>query len=228
MPLTNIFQIDPTKNYTVGQQYNGRTYKDPNDTMVSSWTENPQQGDNQNFTIKDGKVMYPIWNNSLTGTTQTAQNQYQELSNPNSPYYQKVSSQIRNQLTGAMSPDSLLALTVAMGGSPAQAKEQIKALEGKISDTTGQLTNQLYLGAQNTAQGYLNTEMNGINTQKQYDYLKQQQQDSLLNTILGGIGGIAGNLIGGSGAQVEKPTTTMAPLQQSSMSVMGQSNYWGW
>jgi hypothetical protein len=216
-----------TGDYVVGQQYFGKTYKGYDDSMVSSWTTDQSKGDNQNFTVKDGQVLYPIWKNSLTGVTKEAQSQYEELSDPNSSYYQKVSKQIRSSLTGAYSPDSLLALTVAMGGSPTQAKEQMKALEGKISDTTGNLTNQLYLGAQNTAGNYLNSMIGTVETQKKYDYLEQQQQDSLLNSILSGIGGIAGNYLGGSGAEATT-NNNLTPLQQSTMSVMGQSKYWGW
>jgi len=45
------------------------TYKDWNDTQVAQWTTDPNKGDNQNYTTKDGVTYYPIWKNSLTGQT---------------------------------------------------------------------------------------------------------------------------------------------------------------
>jgi hypothetical protein len=144
----------------------------------------------------------PEWLNSLNNEIQQgqAQDQISQLTDPNSQYYQSVNKSIRGNLTGAMSPDSLLALTVAMGGSPAQAQQQIKAQQGKITDSAGQLTNNLYLGAQNTAANLtgevFNNQQSNANRYFQQDQYNQQKHDSLMNSILNGVLGIGGNILG--------------------------------
>lgn len=129
--------------------------------------------------------------------------QADRLLNPNSDYYKNVNKAIRSQVTGALSPESILALTVAMGGSPAQAQQQIKAKEGQINEAVGNLSNQYYLNASGQGNSLLSsiaqmTQQESqfqTNLRNQNDLYNQQKSDSLLNQGLGLIGGIAGNLL---------------------------------
>ena len=58
-------------------------YKDWNDSMVAEWTTDPNKGDNQNYTTKDGVTYYPIWKNSLTGQISTLGSQLGSSPDPN-------------------------------------------------------------------------------------------------------------------------------------------------
>lgn len=58
-------------------------YKDWGDQWVSEWTTNPQKGDNQNYTIKDGITYYPIWKNSTQGLINTTTQNLNNAQDPN-------------------------------------------------------------------------------------------------------------------------------------------------
>jgi len=143
------------------------------------------------------------WLNSLKNemTSNKLMERADQLSNPNSQYYKSIGAQIRSQLTGAMTPNSLLGLMVAAGGSPVQAQQQIEATRARIGDTTGQLLNQYYLSASNQAQGYMNSylqntqyQQNRYDAQEQY---KQQKKDAFGSQLLTAGAGILGTVLGG-------------------------------
>lgn len=181
---------------------------------IKDWTQDPNRGDKFYTGEGSGQGWYPIWKTQSEMAQNPIDTRAKELTDPNSAYYKSIGKQLTSQLTGAYSPDSLLALTVAMGGSPAQAQQQMKAQQGRISDTAGSLLNNYYLNASSQANqlygmGLQNAQFNqNINFQK--DMYAQQKQDSLLNTILGGTLGIGGNLLGGL---FGKTTTTQQPTQ---------------
>jgi len=144
---------------------------------------------------------FPVWyeegevntnanqtNTPTLTTEQKAQKRADELSDPNSGYYMKIGRQIRGQLTGALSPDSLYGLTMAMGGSPTQAAERVKALQNKIPDMTSNLMEQYYLNASGQADSLLASIMgnniNQLQLQQNQSQYNQTRQDSLTNQNL--------------------------------------------
>lgn len=149
----------------------------------------------------------PEWlANTKEDISQTAMSlQSDRFLDPNSDYYKTIGKQIRSQLTGAMSPNSLLAQMVAAGGSPSQAREQIKAMEGRINESAGNLTNQYYLNASGQGTSLLSTlaqmaqqgSQFQTNLRNQNDLYDKQKQDSLINTLLSGGLSAAGTMAGG-------------------------------
>ena len=194
--------------------------KDWDDEMIKEWTTDPNRGDKQHAKVKDGKFYYPIWKQETEVAQDKIQTQIDQYTNPNSNYYKSIGKQIRNQITGAFSPNSLLALTAAMGGSPSQAAEQMKAMEGRIGDTTSNLMNQYYLGASGQANSLLNTYAGLSQFQEQQrhqlEQYKDQERKGLFSDIAGTVGQVAG--------YVFAPATGGASLVASSFLGSGGSN----
>lgn len=183
MPFNNLFNMmnafqSGRGNFQVGQQYGGMTYKDWGDTMVKDWTTDSTKGDKGNFTIKDGQVYYPIWKQESEVAGEKVSQQAEQFLDPNSSYYRKINEQIRNSLSGAFNSDSLLALTVAMGGSPAQAQEQIKAEKGRIGDLAGRLSNQYYLNASSQGTNLLGASLQNAQYQEELRHQLEQYRDA--------------------------------------------------
>jgi hypothetical protein len=230
----------PTLLNNIGGKYNAPT-KPPIFGDIKDWTQSPQQGDQ--FWNNPGNVpelqghdtsgWFPVWKTDSEKAQAPIDQRIKDLTDPNSSYYKSISSQIKNTLTGALSPDSLLALTVAMGGSPSQAKEQIKALQNKITDSTGNLTNQYYLAASNSANSLYGMELQNAQFNQaqdnEKDLYKQQKQDSLLNSILSGITTTVGTIAGGFGGKpkTSSSSSSLTPLQESTMTLLGQTYYGG-
>ena len=138
-------------------------------------------------------------------------NQYRQLSNPNSQYYGKAYSNLRNTLN-ASSPttNSLLGIQMAMGGSYkgslAGANKQRRAIETRNSETAMQGTNQLYVNSQGMAGNMLQGAQSAYEYEDSqpgfWDYLA-----SPLATMAGAAAPGIGNMIGGlfSGNQLKKP-----------------------
>lgn len=132
-------------------------------------------------------------------------NQFQQLSNPNSQYYQKAYSNLRNTLN-ASSPttNSLLGIQMAMGGSYkgslAGANKQRKAIETRNSEAAMQGNNQLFVNSQGQAMNALQGAQSAYEYEDSqpgfWDYLA-----SPLATLAGaaapGIGAGLGSLFGG-------------------------------
>lgn len=174
----------------------GRGNIDWDDQMVKEWTTDPRKGDSKRFTFRDGQIYYPVWKQETDVAKDKVSNQIDQYTNPNSSYYKNIGKQIRNQLTGAFSPNSILALTVAMGGSPSQAAEQMKALEGRIGDKAGSLMNEYYLNASGQANSLLGMYSNLSQFQEQQRHQIEQYRDQQRNSLFGDIAGAVGQIAG--------------------------------
>src|SRR5574343_265813 len=167
----------------------GKTWKEWDDKWVKEWTTDPSKGDRKSFTYHNGQVYYPIWKSKSEYAQGQIDEQLKQYTDPNSDYYKAINKQISQAVSGAYSPNSLLALTVAMGGSPAQAQEQMKAMEGRVTATVSDLTNQYYLGASQQATSLIGMSMNNAQWQQQFraqmEQYKQAKRDSWTNSLLG-------------------------------------------
>lgn len=178
-PGINLTGVNQNTTFAVGQQYGGRTYKDYNDQMVKEWTTDSNKGDKSAFTIKDGQILFPIWKQESELAGDKVDAQANQFLDPNSQYYRKINKQITSQLTGAFSPNSLLALTFAAGGNQAQAQEQMKAMRGRIGDMANQMTNQYYLGAANQGTSLLQGSLQNSQYQETLRHQLEQYRDSM-------------------------------------------------
>ena len=162
---------------------------------IKEWTRDPNKGDRHYTGEGSGKGWYPIWKQETEVAGDKMIDRYEELTDPQSGYYKSIGKQIRNTISGAVSPNSLLALTVAMGGSPTQAAEQMKAMEGRIGDTTSNLMNQYYLNASGQATSLLGQYGNLAQFQESQrhalEQYKDQQRQAVTGDVLGAIGQIA-------------------------------------
>jgi len=145
---------------------------------IKDWTQDWRAGDVHYNGEGSGQGWFPIWNQESDLAGNQLQSQFDKYSNPNSSYYKDIAKQIRSQLTGAMSPDSLLAMTAAMGGSPAQAEAQRKAMEGRITDQTANLTNQLYLNTSGQATSLLGMITQNSQWQEELRHQLEQYNES--------------------------------------------------
>lgn len=161
-----------------------------------------------------------------------------QLLDPNSSYYQKINKQIANQLAGTVNPNSLLALTAAAGGSPIQAAQEARAMEGRLSDTAGQLANQYYLNAASQAPTFLNQYIQNAQYQQglamQDRFNQQARKDSFISDLVGAGGQILGAVAGsfGGGAPSGKVsgganTGTNYPQMSSSYNMTGGKGFFG-
>jgi len=190
------------------------------DESVKEWTTDPTKGDKSRYVFKNGQAYYPVWKQETEMAQSKIESQIDQYTNPNSNYYKSIGKQIRNQITGAFSPNSLLALTAAMGGSPSQAAEQMKAMEGRIGDTTSNLMNQYYLGASGQANSLLNTYAGLSQFQEQQRHELEQYKDQERKGLFGDIAGAVGQVAGYALA----PSTGGASLAASSFLGSGGSN----
>lgn len=178
-PGINLTGVNQNTTFAVGQQYGGRTYKDYNDQMVKEWTTDSNKGDKSAFTIKDGQILFPIWKQESEVAGEQVTDQADQFLDPNSKYYRTINKQIANQLTGAFSPHSLLALTFASGGNQAQAQQQIKAMGGRIKDMANQMTNQYYLSAAGQGTSLLQSSLQNAQYQETLRHQLDQYRDSM-------------------------------------------------
>ena len=188
---------DNNKGFVVGQKYGDYIFKDPKDAMVKEWTTDNNKGDKTYFSFDDkGRMVHPIWYSETEYAQSRLDERISELTNPNSGYYKSIGKTIRNTLSGAYSPNSILALTIAQGGSASQAAEQMKALEGRMSDTAGNLMNQYYLGASgqaNSLLGLYSTNAQFLEQQRHaLEQYKDQQRKGIFGDVLSTVGQIAG------------------------------------
>ena len=201
----------------------GKTYKEWDDEDVASWTTDSSKGDNTAYTTKDGITFYPIWKNSLTGATSTAVNRYNKLTNPKSSYYTSIAKQIKQAVSGAYSPNTVLAQMVAAGGSASQARAQIQANQSKVTDTTNSLMNQYYLNASGQANSLLGTIGQLTGTQKEYDLAKEQSGTSFWENLLKtGVGIGSALLSGGTTTAASAGTTLMGSLSSYTDPTVGK------
>lgn len=138
--------------------------------------------------------------------------QFRDLSNPNSQYYQKAYSSLRDSLNAASpTTNSLLGIQMAMGGSYKgsieAARRQREASQTKINESANQGINSLYLNSQ----GQANQALQGA--QSAYEY-----EDSQPTTwdYLAGIGStVAGSLTGGLLGKRSPNNNLQAPQMQN-------------
>lgn len=149
--------------------------------------------DRLNYTYNQSNVQSKL--------NRTLEQSYKELMNPYSKYYQNIRKEISNQLSGALSPQSLYGIITAMGGSPAQAEEKIKQIQNNIPAYTEQLFNQYYTAMASEAGKRLSTYSQTLLTEQELalklqelELMKEEQERSFLADIIGSIATIAGFL----------------------------------
>lgn len=164
-------------------------------------------------------------------------NQYSQLSNPNSQYYQKAYSNLRNTLN-ASSPttNSLLGIQMAMGGSYkgslVGANKQRRGIETRNSETAQQGINQLYVNSQGQAMNALQGAQSAYEYEDSqpgfWDYVAGPLATVAGNMIAPGIGGILGGAIGGGlsgGLSGGSQNPTSPNISQGGLGGMDKSNY---
>jgi len=186
---------------------------------IKEWTTDPTKGDKYYTGEGSGQGWYPIWKTESEKAVDTTKQIATDLVNPNSNYYKDYQNKLKGTLSAGNSTDSLLAFNKGMGlgteSSAVLANEQYEANASKISDNAIQATKDLYLSNTGNAINAnnivtQNAQFNqNINFQK--EMYNKQKSDSILNNILGLLGGgsgtIAGNVVSSGGSNSSGSST---------------------
>ncbi len=162
-------------------------------------------------------------------------NQYRQLSNPGSQYYQRAYSNLKNTLN-ASSPttNSLLGIQMAMGGSYkgslASANQQRKAIEARNNETAIQGNNQLFVNSQ----GMANQALQGAQGAYEYEDSQPGFWDYIaapLATVAGSAAPGIGTAIGGMLQGIATSGTDMkggGASTKGDYSTLNYNNYGNW
>lgn len=131
---------------------------------------------------------------------------YEELSDPNSEYYQEFRQNLMKTLSAAApTTNSLLGMARAgglgVGSSATIANEQRKATEGRIADYAGKATTGAYLEGSGQANQILQTALSGnLSYQQLMEQMRQfnESQPTIGDYIGGGLATVGGLLLGGN------------------------------
>jgi len=128
------------------------------------------------------------------GYEQQFRNQFNQLSNPNSQYFQRANKLLQgNMNSGSATVNSLLGAQLAMGGSYKgsleAARRQRRAIETRNAEAANRGTNQLFINSQGAA----NQSLQGA--QGAYEY--EDSQPGFFDYLAGPLGHVAGALTGG-------------------------------
>jgi len=149
-----------------------------------------------------------------------------KLLDPNSKYYKDYNDKLKRTLSAGSSTSSLLAFNKGMGlgtaSSATIANEQNKANQSRIIDTATEATKDLYLSNVGNSINLGNTllqdeqfteEMNFKKQQLQWekDLYNKRKSDSILNNILGLVGGVGSTLLTGGFSNMFNSSTKITP-----------------
>ena len=131
---------------------------------------------------------------------------YEELSDPNSEYYQEFRQNLMKTLSAAApTTNSLLGMARAgglgVGSSATIANEQRKATEGRIADYAGKATTGAYLEGSGQANQILQAGLSGnLSYQQLMEQMRQfnESQPTMGDYIGGGLATAGGLLLGGN------------------------------